>query len=90
MTNSKSHYAIFRCSLSSSSNSDSPDEIDEIKENAIDISKDTTPLSAIATNKKSPDTHQSGLFLYVDLHGHASKKGKECFDLINTGYQVLW
>lgn len=69
-------YLVYRCSLSSSANSESPDEHDDIKENAIHISKDTPPSSTPSTNKHSADTRQSGLFLYVDLHGHASKKGK--------------
>ncbi|XP_054266255.1 cytosolic carboxypeptidase-like protein 5 [Macrosteles quadrilineatus] len=58
-----------------SSNSESIDEHDDVKENSAIMSK-LSPISSPGGPSKEGSEHfQSGLFLYVDFHGHASKKG---------------
>lgn len=65
---------MFRSSVSS--NSESIDEHDDVKENSAIISK-LSPISSPGGPSKEGSEHfQSGLFLYVDFHGHASKKGR--------------
>lgn len=71
-----------RSSIASSSNSESTDESEDVKENSVSIGKVTPPPPPVGTSKENmSEPFQPGLFLYVDLHGHASKKGRPCYSL---------
>lgn len=66
-----------RSSITSSSNSESTDESEVTKGSSADCQKAPPSFSSVGTSKDASESFQSGLFLYVDLHGHASKKGNK-------------
>lgn len=83
-----------RSSITSTSNSESTDESEVTKGSSADCQKAPPSFSSVGTSKDASESFQSGLFLYVDLHGHASKKGNKkkenhfilCFILLIIDY----
>lgn len=83
---SLSETSQIRCSntlgTSSGSSSSPMEENDDVKENDLssstqsDPSNETVPVvPSLSVDKVITDPAHSGLFLYLDFHGHASKKG---------------
>lgn len=66
---------VSRSSITSSSNSESTDESEVTKASSVNCQKASPSFSPVGTSKDASESFHSGLFLYVDLHGHASKKG---------------